>query len=183
MNAFPPAPTPADENYATCRVEMIIGIDADRFFDWYMDEPVQNFMLGTMIVPAVTGTVHLPGPAWREPGATRIIHFKDGSHSLERILSADWPRAYSYQPWAYTNPVRLLSDYAVATMTALPEGVSTRIVWDYGFHARHGWARPTLQAFVDYGWKRNLEGGLKVMKAHLETHGTSRRIHDAAKAA
>ncbi|MGB8818614.1 MAG: SRPBCC family protein [Rhizobiaceae bacterium] len=183
MTAFVPAPHPADENYATCQVEAVININADTFFSWYMLEPVENFMLGTMIVPAVTGTEPMAGPAWGDAGAMRTIRFKDGSHSLERILSTNWPRAYSYQPWAYTNPVRLLSDYAVATMSALPEGAATRIVWDYGFHARHSWALPALQAFVDYGWKRNLEGGLAVMKAHLEAHGADRRIHETARAA
>ncbi len=45
MSTYPPAPHPADdENYATCRVETVIGIRADAFFDWYMHEPIENFM-------------------------------------------------------------------------------------------------------------------------------------------
>lgn len=184
MSAFTPAPHPADDNnYATCRVEAVIGIRADAFFDWYMHEPIENFMLGTLMVPRITRTEPLPGPAWGEPGAARKIWFKDGTTSLERILSTDLPRSYSYQPWAYTNPVKLISDYATSTMAAVPEGDQCRIVWDYGFHAKYSWARPMLRAFVHLDWKRNLEGGLKVIKAHLETHGTARRIHEAAKAA
>lgn len=183
MAEFTPAPEPAKDGYATCRVESLINIPAESFFDWYMHEPIENFMLGTLIVPPITGTEALPGPAWGEAGAARKIFFKDGSSSLERILSTDLPRSYSYQPWAYTSPVRLLSDYATSTMNALPEGDTTRIVWDYGFHARNAIAKPLLKGFVSLDWKRNLENGLAVLKKHLEAHGTARRIHEVAKAA
>lgn len=178
-----PAPEPAKDGYATCRVEILIDIPAEKFFDWYIGEPVENFMLGSVMVPAIVATRPLPGPAWGEPGAARQFTFKDGTVASERILSTDFPRSYSYQPWAYDNPVRLLSDYATSTMSALPEGGKTRIVWDYGFHARQGWMVPLLQAFVSLDWSRNLNNGLKVLKSHLETHGTSLHIHEVRKAA
>lgn len=176
----PAAPDPADNGYATCRVEDVIAVPADSFFDWYMFEPIENFMLGTLIVPPITGTEPIDGPAWGEPGAARKIFFKDGTSSLERILSTDLPRSYSYQPWAYTSPVRFLSDHAVSTMSALPEGDATRIVWDYGFHPKNALAKPLLQGFVSLDWKRNLQNGLNVIKQHLEAHGTAKRIHEAA---
>jgi Polyketide cyclase / dehydrase and lipid transport len=167
-----------DNSYATVRVETVINMKADDFFSWYLHEPIENFMLGTLIVPPITGTEPLPGPAWGEPGASRRIFFKDGTTSLERILETDLPRSYIYQPWAYTSPVRLLSDYAVSTMRAEPEDGKTRIIWDYGFHARNGIARPVLQLFVTFDWKRNLANGLKMLKTHLETHGTARRMRE-----
>jgi hypothetical protein len=182
-NEVTQAPEPAQDGYAKCRVEAAINLPADKFFDWYMHEPIENFMLGTLIVPRITGTQALPGPKWGEPGAARKIAFKDGTTSLERILSTDLPRSYSYQPWAYTSPVRLLSDYAVSTMSALAHDGKCRIVWDYGFHARNSLALPLLGAFVSLDWKRNLENGLAVLKKHLEAHGTARRIHEAARAA
>ncbi len=182
-SSFTPAPQPAKDGYATCCVETVINIPADSFFDWYMFEPLENFMMGALIVPRITGTELLPGPAWGQPGAARKILFKDGTSALERILSTDLPRSYSYQPWAYTSPVRLLSDYAICTMSALPQDGKTRIVWDYGFHARNAIAKPLLQGFVSTDWKRNLENGLKVLKQHLETYGTAKRIHEARKAA
>ncbi len=167
--------------YACVRVEETIDVPADEFMGWYMFEPIENFMLGTIVVPPITGTEPLPGPAWGEPGAARRIFFRDGTVSLERILSTDFPRGYSYQPWAYTNPVRLLSDHAVSTMRAEPEGAMTRIVWDYGFHARSRMARPLLQLFVSLDWKRNLQGALRALKMHLEVHGTAKRIHEIAR--
>lgn len=173
------APEPAKDGYARCRVEGTIAIPADTFFDWYMYEPLENFMHGAMIVPGIARTEPLPGPEWGKAGSARKIVFRDGSTALERILSTDLPRSYSYQPWAYTNPVRIMSDYAVSDMSAVPEGDGTRIVWDYGFHARSRLFMPLLQAFVSINWSRNLENGLKVFKAHLETHGTAKRIHEA----
>lgn len=175
-----PVPETGDSSYAQCCVEELIAIPAETFFDWYMHEPIENFMLGTLMVPPITGTEALPGPEWGQAGAVRKIFFKDGTTALERILETDFPRSYSYQPWAYTNPVKLLSDYAVSTMSAVPEDGNTRIVWDYGFHARNSLALPLLKMFVSLDWKRNLAGGLRVLKQHLETHGTARRIHEMA---
>ena len=63
-------------------------------------------------------------------------------------------------------------------MQALPEDGKTRIVWDYAFHARNGIALPVLKLFVTLDWKRNLANGLSVLKKHLETHGTDKRIHE-----
>lgn len=181
--AFSPAPTPAKEGYATCRVECVVDIAADTFFDWYLFEPIENFMHGTMIVAPITGTQMMDGPAWPETGSVRGISFKDGTTALERITSMNLPRSYCYQPWAFTNPIRLLSNYATATMSALPENGKTRIVWDYGFHPRSPIMRPLLQAIVSLDWKRNLQNGLDVLKAHLDVHGTAKRIHEINKVA
>lgn len=174
----PPAPESheADNLYASTSVETVIDILPEAFFAWYLFEPIENFMLGTLIVPPITGTEMLAGPAWGEPGSTRKITFKDGTTSLERILSTDLPRSYRYQPWAYTNPVRLLSDYAVASMRVEPEGNKSRVIWDYSFHSRNIFAKPFLQLFVTLDWQRNLAKGLKVVKEHLETSGPSNRI-------
>jgi hypothetical protein len=35
-----------------------------------------------------------------------------------------------------------------------------------------------VKLFVTLDWKRNLMNGLKIIKAHLEVHGTSKRIHE-----
>lgn len=180
---FTPAPAPAPDSYATCRVECVVDVPANQFFDWYMHEPIENFMHGTLIVPPIVATTPVDGPRWGEPNSARKIFFKDGTVALERILSTDLPRSYHYQPWAFTNPVRLISDYATSTMSAHDENGKTRIVWDYGFHARYAFTKPFLQAFVSLDWKRNLENGLKALKAHLDVYGTSKRIHDVKKAA
>jgi hypothetical protein len=181
--AFTPAPAPALDGYATCKAECMVNIPADQFFDWYMLEPLENFMLGTLIVPPIIATMACPGPAWGRAGSARKIFFKDGTVALERILTTNLPHSYFYQPWAYTNPVRLMSDYATSTMSVIDEGGKTRIVWDYGFHARYAVLKPFLQAFVSLDWKRNLQNGLKIIKAHLDVHGTSKRIHEVQKAA
>ncbi|MEE9375707.1 MAG: SRPBCC family protein [Rhizobiaceae bacterium] len=167
-----------DANYAHCCCEIIIDLKAQDFFDWYMHEPIENFMHGTLIVPPITGTEPLPGPKWGKQGAARKITFKDGTVASEKILSLNLPLEYHYQPWAYNNPVRLLSDYAKSTMRAEPMGDKTRIVWDYSFHARNMVALQPLKLFMMLDWKRNLENGLKVLKAHLEEHGTCKRIHE-----
>ena len=169
---------PNESNYAHCRVEEIMPIPADTFFDWYIGEPIENFMLGTLIVPPIVGTKTMTESPFGAPGSDRLIHFKDRTVARERVLTSDYPRSYSYQPYAYTNPMRLFSDHAKATMTAVPEGEHARIVWDYAFHARSTMALPIVRLFVQMDWKRNLAGGLKVIRAHLEQHGTSRRIHE-----
>jgi hypothetical protein len=180
---FTPAPELAKDGYATCTVETVIDIPADTFFDWYLFEPVESFMVGSVMVPAIIATQPLESPAWPQPGSTRKYTFKDGTVALEHIVSTNLPRSYSYQAWAYDNPVRFLSDHAKATMSALPEGNKTRVVWEYGFHARQSWMVPLLQIFVSLDWTRNLNNGLKVLKSHLETHGTSHHIDDVKRAA
>ena len=171
-----PEPQEAGNLYAATRVETVIDVPPEDFFAWYLFEPIENFMLGTLIVPPITSTEALAGPAWGEPGSSRTIYFKDGTTSLERILETDLPRSYRYQPWAYTSPVRLLSDYAVASMRVEPDGVKSRIIWDYSFHASNFLAKPLLQLFVTLDWRRNLTNGLQVIKKHLETQGLSKRI-------
>jgi hypothetical protein len=47
---FTPAPAPALDGYATCRVECVVDVPANQFFDWYMHEPIENFMHGTLIL-------------------------------------------------------------------------------------------------------------------------------------
>lgn len=176
--SVPSAPEPhgPGDLYASTSVETVIDIAPDNFFAWYLFEPIENFMLGTLIVPPITATEALPGPAWGEAGSIRKITFKDGTTSLERILSTDLPRSYRYQPWAYTNPVRVLSDYAVSSMRVEPIGGKCRVVWDYSFHARYRFAKPLLQLFVTLDWRRNLANGLKIVKQHLETAGPASRI-------
>ncbi len=169
---------PDESNYAHCRVEETLPIKADTFFDWYLNEPIPNFMIGTLIVSPVSGVSALPGQTYGVPGHSRIIEFKDGTIAYERILTSDFPRQYFYQPYAFTNPVRLISDHAKATMKAVQEGDHTRIVWDYAFHARHKLFVPFLKLFVSLDWARNMRNGLKVIKKHMDVHGTSKHIHE-----
>jgi hypothetical protein len=169
---------PDESTYAHCRVEETLPIKAETFFDWYMQEPISNFMIGTLIVSPVTGVKSVPGQIFGEPGGNRIVEFKDGTIAYERVLTSDFPRQYFYQPYAFTNPVRLISDHAKATMKAVPEGDHTRIVWDYAFHARHKMFVPILRFFVSMDWARNMRNGLKVIKKHIEVHGTSKHIHE-----
>lgn len=172
-----------ESNYATCQVSEVMPVAWDAFFDWYMAEPIENFMRGTLIVPPITGTQLVGCDRFLEPGSTRRIAFRDGTIAWETVLSTDFPRSYSYMPYAYTNPMRLFSDHAKATMTVAPEGESARVIWDYAFHARSKAVLPVVKLFVTLDWKRNLSKGLAVIKAHLAEHGTQRRIDQAPAAA
>ncbi len=167
-----------ESNYAHCQVIETLPIPADTFFDWYMDEPPENFMVGTLIVAPITGTEPISAEPYGKPGTSRLFHFKDGTVARERILTMDMPREYFYQPYGYDNPIHFLSDHAKSTMRAEPDGENTRIVWDYAFHAKNKVALPFVKLFVSLDWKRNLMNGLKIIKAHLEAHGTSKRIHE-----
>ena len=95
-----PAPEPdlVGKLYASTTVATVIDMPPEDFFAWYLHEPIENFMLGTLIVPPITATQAIPGPEWGKPGSSRKIFFKDGTTSLERILSTDLPRSYKYQP-------------------------------------------------------------------------------------
>ena len=177
-----PAPDldPDDTNYAHCQVIETLPIPADSFFEWYMGEPPENFMMGTIVVPPIIGTEPLSKEPYGNAGTSRIFHFKDGTVAAERIISMDMPREYFYQPYAYDNPIHFLSDHAKSTMRAEPDGENTKIIWDYAFHAKNKYALPLVKLFVSLDWKRNLTNGLKVIKAHLEVHGTSKRIHEVS---
>ena len=178
-----PALDPDETNYAHCQVTSVVPVKADDFFDWYMSEPIENFMLGTAFVSPIIGTALLSGTGFRQPGDQRRIHFKDGTVASEVIRSTDFPRSYSFQPYAYDNPIRFFSDYAKATMTALPESDEAKIVWDYAFHAKNKPSLQVVRLFVALDWKRNLQNALGVIQAHLAAHGTSRHIHEAGLAA
>lgn len=175
-----PALDSDEANYATCQVTALMPIAANDFFDWYMAEPIENFMLGTLFVPPITGVELVGCDNFLEPDALRLITFRDGTIAWEKLLSTDFPHSYSYMPYAYTNPMRLFSDHAKATMTAVPEGGQARIVWDYAFHARNRAVLPIVKLFVALDWKRNLANGLAVIRNHLAEHGAQKRIHEAA---
>jgi len=167
-----------EANYAHCQVVEILPIKAEDFFKWYMIEPPENFMRGTLVVSPVTGTGPLPGPDYGVEGSARTFSFKDGTVASERILSTNLPHEYFYQPYAYNNPMCMLADYAKSTMRSIPEGDNARIVWDYAFHARNKLALPFVKMFVSLDWKRNMANGLKIIKAHLAEHGTTKSIHE-----
>lgn len=177
-----PAPDidPDESNYAHCQVSEELSVPADAFFDWYMKEPIENFMLGTLVVSPVTGVEPLSDKPFGEVGSARLIHFKDGTIARERVLTNDLPRQYSYQPYGYNNPMHLLADYAKATMRIEPHGEGSRVIWDYAFHAKNKAALPLVKLFVKLDWNRNLTGALKIIKHHLEHHGPTVHIHAVA---
>lgn len=172
-----------EANYAHCQVIERLPVAADEFFGWYLAEPIENFMHGTLVVPPITGTQMITRGEFGGVGSARHITFKDGTVAYERVLATDYPRSYSYQPYAYNNPIRLFSDYAKAKMTAEADGDRTRIVWDYAFHARNRACLPLVKLFVTLDWSRNLANGLKVIRAHTEKHGLSRPIREPRLAA
>lgn len=184
MTVTVPQLDPDESNYAHCQIVDILDVEADQFFDWYVSEPIENFMHGTAFVSPITGCSPLPGPDYGVPGSERMIHFKDGTEAREYIISTDFPRSYFYLPYAYNNPIRLFSDHAKARMTALPEGPGkTRIVWDYAFHGRNKLSLQVVKLFVQLDWTRNMRNGLNVIKAHLAKHGVAKRIHEVKQAA
>lgn len=165
-------------SFARCEVDILIDIKAKDFFRWYVDEPIENFMLGTLSVSPIICTEMLDGPKWGKVGSARKIFFKDKSTALEKILKTDFPHGYEYQPWAFTNPVRFLSDYALATMKVEDVNGKARVIWNYGFHAKNSVALPLLNLFVRLDWRRNMTNALGLLKEHLETHGTGKRMHE-----
>lgn len=173
MNTEVPVLDTDESNYAHCQVTERVPVSADQFFAWYMKQPIEAFMLGTAFVSPIIGTEPLEGPAFGAIGSRRKIFFKDGTVASEAITSADFPRAYSYLPYAYNNPIRLFSDYAKATMSVVPDGDQTLIVWDYAFHARNRMGLQVVKLFVKLDWARNLGNALKVIRKHLETHGAN----------
>lgn len=175
-----PALTLDDGLYAPCRAEIEINMEAKRFFDWYMNEPVENYMLRTLLVPSLTGFEMLEGPDWGKKDSARKLFFTDGTICLERILEEDFPRSYSYQPWAYDNPVSLISNHAHSTMRAEDVDGCTRIVWDYAFHAKNRICLPPLKLFMAGNWRPHLEAALARMRDHLETAGPDVHMHEAA---
>jgi Polyketide cyclase / dehydrase and lipid transport len=115
---------------------------------------------------------------WGATGSTRRVYFHDGTVALERILSTALPFSYSYQIWGFASPVRLISDHAVSTITAIDRGGGTHVVWDYGFHARSASFRPFLALFMRLDWTSAMRNGLDILKTHLEMHGLSMHIHE-----
>ena len=177
---------PDETNYAHCQVTEMLPVRADTFFDWFLNEKPENFMRGTLLVSPITGVEPLSAEPFGTPGTSRLFHFKDGTIAREVVLSSDFPREFTYQPYGYDNPICFLSDYAKATMRAEPAGDGTLITWDYAFHAKNKIALLPVKLFVSLDWKRNLKNALGIIKSHLEMHGTSKvmeEVVDTAKAA
>lgn len=177
----PPAPPldPNEANYARCQVTEVLPVPFGTFFDWYFVEPVEHFMRGTVTVAAITSVENIPGFTYGRPREPRIYHFRDGTRAYEHVLESNFPHGYSYQSWAFTNPVKFICDHAKARMRAEPDGTGrTKITWDYAFHARNRLVLPFLQLFVGVEWRRSMRSVLGILKAHLARHGTTSQIHD-----
>jgi len=160
-------------NYAHCQVSETLPIAPDSFFDWFMNEPPENLMLGTLLVSPMTGTEPLSEEGFGAPGTKRMFHFKDGTIAREVMLETDLPKRISYQPYGYNNPICFLSDHAKASMRVDPHKDGALITWDYAFHAKNKFALQLVKLFVSLDWKRNLRNALKVMKSKLEDMGVS----------
>ncbi len=167
-----------EANYAHCQVTEILPIPANEFFDWYMKEPPESFMLGTLVVPPIVSTEVISKEKFGTVGSARFFKFKDGTVAYEEVLSANFPEKYSYLPYGYDNPIHFLSDHAKSTMRVEADGENTRVIWDYAFHAKNKFTLPLVKLFVSLDWKRYLTNGLTVIRSHLETHGTSKQIHE-----
>jgi hypothetical protein len=169
-----------DANYAHCQVTETFQIHPDQFLKWLLNEPLENFMLGTMVVSPIVGTELLSEEAYGAAGTSRLIHFKDKTIAKERVLSENFPESYSYQAYGYNNPIRFLADYAKAAMRVEADGENTRLIWDYAFHSKNKAALSVVKLFVSLDWKRNMTNALAIVKAHLEEHGPSVHIHEVS---
>ncbi|MGB6118788.1 MAG: SRPBCC family protein [Mesorhizobium sp.] len=183
--SYPAAPEidPVEINYAHCQVTEYLPIKADDFFDWYLSQPMENFMPGSLIVPAIATTDNVGAHSYGSVGSTRRIKFKNGKTAYERVFYTNFPRSYSYQPYAYMIPISLFSDYAKATMTVLPEGDGCKVVWDYAFHARNSLSLNFVRLFVKLEWTRYLSSALELMRNRLEQQTASAQGHGAGRVA
>lgn len=168
MSESAPELDPDNSNYAHCQLVDILPIPADKFLDWFLAVPLEDYMLGSMIVPVITGTRPLSEKPYGTAGTSRIIDFRDKSECRECIISTDFPNSYFYQPYGFTSPLRFLSDHAKSTMHC--EAVdkdTTRIVWDYAFHARNKIALQLIRIFVKVDWMRYMKGAIDTLKVQL----------------
>ena len=58
-----------------------------------------------------------------------LLFFKDKTVASEVVVAADLPNSYSYQPYAFNNPMCMLADYAKSTMRVEADGENTRVIW------------------------------------------------------
>lgn len=179
--SFPAAPAldPDEAAYATCIVSDVMPVTPDVFFAWYWDEPAENFMRGTLVVAPIVKVERLPGCTYGNPDEPVIYHFKDRTIAFEHVLKKDLPRGFTYLSWGYTSPLRVMTDHALVTLEAFPEGETrTKLVWTYRFHVKRRFLMPLARLFANYEWRKNLVGALKVIREHLEKNGTAKRIHE-----
>ena len=75
-NAIAPDIDPNESNYAHCRVEEILPIKPEAFFDWYFAQEPESIMLGTLVVSPIVKTLPIQGPTFGEVGSARSFVFQ-----------------------------------------------------------------------------------------------------------
>ena len=118
-------------------------------------------------LPRVTATSD-PDGTWGEAGASRTVHFGDGSAARERLDVAERPGRVVYRVFGYTNGLRFLARAAVADWRFEPEAGATRVAWTYTFEPRFALARLALAPVVHGSVRAYMRRVLGELARHAE---------------
>ena len=128
-------------------VEARVGAPPEAVYDVIVATDPSRLVQGYGPLPRATGTSD-PDGVWGRAGASRTVHFGDGSAARERLVAAERPGHLRYRVTDYTNSLRVWATAAVADWRLTRDGAATRVVWTYAFEPRFALARLALLPVV-----------------------------------
>ncbi len=150
--------------------EAILPGSIEAVFDFIAAEDVlPKILTGYGPLPAVVGTSENTA-RWDKPGASRMIHLKDGSTLREQVTHYARANYFAYRVWDFGNPIiRLLATGGRGEWTFSKAEGGTRVVWTYYFTARNMAAFVPLKAIVFVLWRGYmnicLKNSLRILNA------------------
>jgi|SRR4051794_29407892 hypothetical protein len=112
--------------------------DPERAWDVIVPVDLSTVFTGLKpLIPAVVGTREQTGD-WDAAGQTRKIDLADGSHTAERIDSADRPSRFTYTVGPFSGPLGRFVDRAEGEFKFEAMNGGTHVRWTYVWFPSRG---------------------------------------------
>ncbi len=169
MSKLPKYPLLVKRTHRDISVTLDTRIEAENrvVFDFIAGEGVLPVVLTgySPFLPAVVGTSGNTGP-WNLPGASRLVHLKDGSTAVEEVTGYNRPDFFSYKSSKFTFALKYLATGAAGQWWFTEDGAATKVRWTYTFKAKNWLGAMILPIFTRFLWS----GYMRVCFFNTQTH-------------
>lgn len=170
--SVPPRPPMTTDGLVSHTATRTIGVPPRGLYRLVVHDPLELLVVGGGGLAGVSGTEDLPGPAWGQDGARRLVLMADGSRAHEAVVQAAPNRAsplFRYQVWGLSGAAGLIVDHAQGRFVFDPDGGGgedgTKLSWTYAFKPRAALLRPVLARFVRVRFAPFMEAAMDAIEA------------------